>query len=237
MVRRPYKTSACEVPRWLGHVLPLLCSPLALFRYLNECPCWRIPLSCCCPWRHSVVGTSPLGSLDPSVAFLLGGGLDAGLLRIIGVFPWRVVPLSIAGYCFSLVSGDRDRDLSHAPASVDSLAIGDSQPVFPGDEGFQHGHEMGSRFHPAERPGLKNLAWLGIFVLRWQGTLCPRSFWYYFRGGVEDEDLARSLSSEQVPLWRTLSETMQSGRYRSLGGPSRDSGSASSESIAIRQTS
>ncbi|KAG5374515.1 hypothetical protein IGI04_042167 [Brassica rapa subsp. trilocularis] len=23
MVRRPYKISACEVPRWLGHVLPL----------------------------------------------------------------------------------------------------------------------------------------------------------------------------------------------------------------------
>ena len=103
-----------------------------------------------------MVGTSPLGSVDPSVAFLLGGGLHAGLLRIVRVFPWRVVPISIAGYCFSLGSGDRDRDLSRAPASVDSLAIGDSRPVFPGDEGSQHGHEMGSRIHPAERPGLKN---------------------------------------------------------------------------------
>ncbi|KAF3522225.1 hypothetical protein F2Q69_00048445 [Brassica cretica] len=24
MARRPYKVSACEVPRWLGHVLPLV---------------------------------------------------------------------------------------------------------------------------------------------------------------------------------------------------------------------
>ncbi|KAL0689597.1 hypothetical protein Bca4012_089275 [Brassica carinata] len=132
MVRRPYKTSACE------------------------CPCWRIPLSCCGLWRHSVVGTSPPGSVDPSVAFLLGGGLHAGLLRIVGVFPWLVIPLSIAGYCFSHGSGDRYRDFSRAPASVDSLAIGDSRPVFPGDEGSQHGQEMGSRIHPAERPGLKN---------------------------------------------------------------------------------
>ena len=103
-----------------------------------------------------MVGTSPPSSVDPSVAFLLGGGLHAGLLRIVGVFPWRVIPLSIAGYCFSLGSGDRDRDLSRYPASVDYLAIGDSRPVFPGDEGSQHGHEMGSRIHPAERPGLKN---------------------------------------------------------------------------------
>ena len=72
------------------------------------------------------------------------------------MFSWRVVPLSIAGYCFSLGSGDRDRDLSRYPASVDYLAIGDSRPVFPGDEGSQHGHEMGSRIHPADRPGLKN---------------------------------------------------------------------------------
>ena len=92
-----------------------------------------------------MVGTSPPSSVDPSVAFLLGGGLHAGLLRIVGVFPWRVVPLSIAGYCFSLGFGDRDRDLSGAPASVDSLVIGDSRPMFPGDEGSQHGHEMGSR--------------------------------------------------------------------------------------------
>ncbi|KAL0790005.1 hypothetical protein Bca101_006251 [Brassica carinata] len=68
------------------------------------------------------------------------------IIRVPGVFPWRVVPPSIVGYCFSLGSGDHDRDLSHAPASVDSLAIGDSQ----------HGHEMGIRIHPAERPGLKN---------------------------------------------------------------------------------
>ncbi|KAF3525849.1 hypothetical protein F2Q69_00046069 [Brassica cretica] len=127
-----------------------------LFRYLDEFPYWRIPLSCCGPWRHSVVGTSPLGSVDPSAAFLLGGGLHAGLLRIVEVFPWRVIPLSIARYCFSLGPGDRDRDLSRAPASVDSLAIGDSRQVFPGDEGFQHGHEMGSRIHPPERPDLKN---------------------------------------------------------------------------------
>ena len=82
-----------------------------------------------------MVGTSPLGSVDPSVAFLQGGGLHAGLLRIVGVFPWRVVPLSISGYCFSLGSGDCDRDLSRSPASVDSLAIGDSRQAFLGDEG------------------------------------------------------------------------------------------------------
>ena len=103
-----------------------------------------------------MVGTSPLGSVDPFFAFLLGGGLHVGLLRIIRVFPWRVTPLSIAGHCFSLGSGDRDRDLSRAPASVDSLAIGDLRPVFPGDEGSQHGHEIGSRIHPAEQPDFKN---------------------------------------------------------------------------------
>ena len=55
-----------------------------------------------------------------------------------------------------LLPGDHDRDLSSCPASVDSLGIGDSRPVFPSDEGSQHGHEMGSRIHPAQRPGLKN---------------------------------------------------------------------------------
>ncbi|KAF3561251.1 hypothetical protein DY000_02014277 [Brassica cretica] len=186
MVRRPYKTSACE---------------------------------------HSVVGTSPPGSVDPSIAFLLGGGLHAGLLRIVGVFPWRVVPLSIAGYRFSLGSGDRDRDLSRAPASVDSLAIGDSPaslswvPSAPDPSGMIS-KEVSSR-----------CLCLASSVARqsvgsWRDPC-----------GVEDMDLARSLSSEQVPLWRTLSETMRSGRYRSLGGPSRDSGSPSSGPIAIRQTS
>ncbi|KAF3597846.1 hypothetical protein DY000_02021627 [Brassica cretica] len=212
----------------------------ALFRYLDECPCWRILLSCCGPWRHSVVRTSPMGSVDPSVAFLLGGGLHACLLRIVGVFPCRVVPLSISGYCFSLGSGDRDRDLSRAPASVDSLAIGDSRPVFPGDEGSQHGHEMGSRIHPAERPDPSGM----ILEEVSSRCLCPASLVarptvssWRDPCGVEDEVLARSLSSEQVPLCRTLSETMRSGRYRSLGGPSRDSWSASSAPIAIRQTS
>ncbi|KAF3572143.1 hypothetical protein F2Q69_00059402 [Brassica cretica] len=87
---------------------------------------------------------------DPARGFLFLAAVPGG------VFPWRVVPLSIAGYCFSLGSGDHDQDLSRAPASVDSLAIGDSRAVFPGDEGSQHGHEMGSCFHPAERPGLEN---------------------------------------------------------------------------------
>ena len=71
-----------------------------------------------------MVVTSPQGSVDPSVAFLLGGGHHAGLLRIIRVLPRSVIPLSIAGYCFSLGSGDRDRDMSSAPVSVDFLVTG-----------------------------------------------------------------------------------------------------------------
>ncbi|KAF2546685.1 hypothetical protein F2Q70_00022094 [Brassica cretica] len=129
-------------------------------------------------------------------------------------------------------SGDLDRDLSRAPASVDSLAIADSRPVFPGDEGFQHGHEMGSRIHLAERPDPSGMISEEVS----SRCLCPaslvaRSSVGSWRDpcGVEDEDLAMSLSSEPVPLWRTMSETMQSGRYRSLGVPSRDLGSASSE--------
>ncbi|KAF3532909.1 hypothetical protein DY000_02040722 [Brassica cretica] len=51
---------------------------------------------------------------------------------------------------------DHDRNLSRPPASVDFLVIGDPWPVFPGDEGSQHGHEMCSRIHPLERPDLKN---------------------------------------------------------------------------------
>ncbi|KAF3584670.1 hypothetical protein F2Q69_00030218 [Brassica cretica] len=146
-------------------------------------------------------------------------------------------------HCWVLLllgSGNRDRDLSHAPASIDSLAIADSRPVFPGDEGSQHGHEMGSHIHPAERPDPSGMISEEVS----SRCLCPASLVarpsvgsWRDPCGVEDEDLARSLSSELVPLWRTLSETMRSGRYRSLGGPSRDSGSASSETIAIRQTS
>ncbi|KAF3527954.1 hypothetical protein DY000_02040732 [Brassica cretica] len=61
MVRRPYKISACEVPRWLGHVLPLVaraivprvpCIILArsvliqgLTCFWDERPCWRVPPS------------------------------------------------------------------------------------------------------------------------------------------------------------------------------------------------
>ena len=72
------------------------------------------------------------------------------------MLPWRVIPLSISGYCFSLGPGDRDRDLSRAPASVGFLVIGDPLSVFRGDEDFHHGHEMCSRIHPPERPDLKN---------------------------------------------------------------------------------
>ncbi|KAF3599417.1 hypothetical protein F2Q69_00034971 [Brassica cretica] len=111
---------------------------------------------------------------------------------------------------------DRDRDLSRAPASVDFLVIGDPRPVFPGDEGSRHGHEMCSRIHPPEHPDLKNSGLARYLRFALAGYPLPQI--------RPDEDLARSMSSEQVLLWRSSTENMRSGRYRSSGGPSHDSG-------------
>ena len=90
------------------------------------------------------------------------------------MLPWRVIPLFIVGYCFSLGSGDRDRDLSRAPASIDFLVTGDPRPVFLGDEGFQHDHEMCRRIHPPERPDLKSFGLARFLRSSLAGCLLPQ---------------------------------------------------------------
>ncbi|KAH0854479.1 hypothetical protein HID58_069209 [Brassica napus] len=104
---------------------------------------------------------SPHSKMSPPFLFFLGGLGDLPPeLRWVEKALWgsscKIQAAWALGAGIPWNPRNRDRDLSCAPAYVDFLAIGDSRPVFPGDEGSQHGHEMCSRIHPPERPDMKN---------------------------------------------------------------------------------